>query len=58
MNESSDESTFKIRTGDDSEGLICQALLTGNIEAAVELCMESNRTADAIIIASTGTVVR
>lgn len=49
-----DEIPYKIRTGDDNEGLICQALLTGNIESAVELCMDSNRMADAIIIASTG----
>lgn len=51
---SSEEISYKIRTGEDNEGLICQALLTGNIESAVELCIESNRMADAIIIASTG----
>lgn len=51
---SNDEIPYKIKTGDSSEGLICQALLTGNIESAVELCMEANRMADAIIIASTG----
>lgn len=45
---------YKIKTDDDSEGLICQALLTGNIESAVDLCIEANRMADAIIIASTG----
>lgn len=45
---------YKIRTGDDSEGLICQALLSGNIESAVELCIEANRMAEAIIIAATG----
>lgn len=54
MDGSNDEIPYKIRTGDDNEGLICQALLTGNIESAVELCMEANRMADAIIIASTG----
>lgn len=54
MDDSNEEIPYKIRTGDDNEGLICQALLTGNIESAVELCMESNRMADAIIIASTG----
>lgn len=48
------EIPYKIPTGDDNEGLICQALLTGNIESAVELCIESNRMADAIIVASTG----
>uniref|UniRef100_A0A7G3B7H4 Protein transport protein Sec31A n=1 Tax=Lutzomyia longipalpis TaxID=7200 RepID=A0A7G3B7H4_LUTLO len=45
---------FKIKTGDDTEGLICQALLTGNLEAAVELCMESGRTTEGIIVAMTG----
>lgn len=54
MDSETEEIPYKIRTGDDNEGLICQALLTGNIESAVELCIESNRMADAIIIASTG----
>lgn len=36
------------------EGLICEALLTGNITAAVELCMNSGRSTDAIILASLG----
>jgi protein transport protein SEC31 len=47
-------SPFKIKTGDDTEGLITQALLLGNVEAAVELCLDSKRFADAIIIAMTG----
>ncbi|KAL3273448.1 hypothetical protein HHI36_014892 [Cryptolaemus montrouzieri] len=38
----------------DTEGLITQALLLGNVEAAVELCLKANRFADAIIIAMTG----
>lgn len=38
----------------DSEGLICQALLLGNTEAAVELCLQNGRMADAIILAMTG----
>lgn len=54
LDSSNEEIPYKIRTGDDGEGLICQALLTGNIESAVELCIESDRWADAIIIASTG----
>uniref|UniRef100_A0A1L8DVY5 Protein transport protein Sec31A n=1 Tax=Nyssomyia neivai TaxID=330878 RepID=A0A1L8DVY5_9DIPT len=45
---------FVIKTGDDTEGLICQALLTGNLEAAVELCMESGRATEGIIVAMTG----
>lgn len=36
------------------EGLITQALLLGNTEAAVELCLKAKRFADAIIIAMTG----
>lgn len=54
LNNSNDEVQYKIRTGDDSEGLICQALLSGNIESAVELCIEAKRMAEAIIIAATG----
>lgn len=38
----------------DAEGLICQALLLGNTEAAVELCLQNGRMADAIILAMTG----
>ncbi|XP_063916558.1 protein transport protein Sec31A [Zophobas morio] len=45
---------FKIKTGDDTEGLITQALLLGNVEAAVQLCLNDKRYADAIIIAMTG----
>ncbi|XP_069705559.1 protein transport protein Sec31A isoform X3 [Periplaneta americana] len=45
---------FKILIGDDTEGLICQALLLGNTEAAVELCLQNGRMADAIILAMTG----
>ncbi|RZC32965.1 transport Sec31A [Asbolus verrucosus] len=45
---------FKIITGEDTEGLITQALILGNVEAAVELCLKAKRFADAIIIAMTG----
>lgn len=48
------QTSFKLNTGNDSEGLICGALLTGNIEAAVDLCMDAGRTSDAIILAMTG----
>lgn len=47
-------SPFKISVGDDINGLISQALLIGNIEAAVDLCLEDGRMADAIILAMTG----
>lgn len=36
------------------EGLICQALLLGDTEAAVGLCFQNGRMADAIILAMTG----
>jgi protein transport protein SEC31 len=45
---------YKLSTDNGTEGLICEAILTGNIEAAVELCMESGRTTDGIILAMTG----
>lgn len=45
---------YRIKTGDDVEGLITQALLLGNLEAAVELCLKAQRFADAIIIAMSG----
>lgn len=34
--------------------MVCQSLLLGNIEAAVDLCLEDGRMADAIILAMTG----
>ncbi|XP_063227208.1 protein transport protein Sec31A isoform X4 [Bacillus rossius redtenbacheri] len=45
---------LKIFTDDDGSGLISQALLLGNTEAAVELCLQEERFADAIILAMTG----
>lgn len=38
----------------DIDGLITQALLTGNFESAVDLCLYDNRMADAIILAIAG----
>ncbi|KAI8439730.1 hypothetical protein MSG28_013424 [Choristoneura fumiferana] len=43
-----------IPNGEDSTGLICRALVCGNLEEAVELCLEAKRVADALIIASLG----
>lgn len=51
--ESATKIPYKLETSG-SEGLICEALLTGNITAAVELCMESGRSTDAIILAALG----
>ncbi|XP_041447329.1 protein transport protein Sec31A isoform X5 [Xenopus laevis] len=45
---------FNISVGRDVDGLITQALLTGNFESAVNLCLHDNRMADAIILAIAG----
>ncbi|XP_075238434.1 COPII coat complex component secretory 31 isoform X2 [Lycorma delicatula] len=45
--------SFIIPTGDDVDGMIGKTLLAGNIELAVELCLQKNRMADAIILAMT-----
>nr|XP_028599578.1 protein transport protein Sec31A isoform X10 [Podarcis muralis] len=50
---SADE-TFNISVTGDIDGLITQALLTGNFESAVDLCLHDNRMADAIILAIAG----
>lgn len=49
-----DNIPFRIRTGQDTEGLICEALLTKNLEAAVELCMDAGKTTEALILAMNG----
>ncbi|KAG7311949.1 hypothetical protein JYU34_001374 [Plutella xylostella] len=38
--------------GEDTESLICRALVCGNLEEAAELCLDARRTADALVIAS------
>uniref|UniRef100_A0A4W3IC02 Protein transport protein Sec31A n=1 Tax=Callorhinchus milii TaxID=7868 RepID=A0A4W3IC02_CALMI len=52
-----DDSEQETETGfhtTDVDGLIKQALLTGNFEGAVDLCLHDNRMADAIILAIAG----
>ncbi|EDV98408.1 protein transport protein Sec31A [Drosophila grimshawi] len=44
---------FKIPSGDHTDSLITEAILTANTEAAVELCLEAQRIPEALIIAST-----
>ncbi|XP_031779577.1 protein transport protein Sec31A isoform X3 [Nasonia vitripennis] len=48
------ETNFRINTADDDEGLITQAILLGNVEAAVALCFENKRYADAVILSMAG----
>ncbi|XP_057281270.1 protein transport protein Sec31A isoform X14 [Pezoporus wallicus] len=48
------KTTFNISVSGDVDGLITQALLTGNFESAVDLCLHDNRMADAIILAIAG----
>ncbi|XP_076019726.1 protein transport protein Sec31A isoform X3 [Genypterus blacodes] len=45
---------ISLSTGQDVDGLITQALLTGDFEGAVELCLHDNRMADSIILAIAG----
>ncbi|NXT46669.1 SC31B protein, partial [Pluvianellus socialis] len=47
-------STLEIPVTEDTDGLISQALLLGNFEGAVELCMRAERFADAIVLAIAG----
>ncbi|NWY60178.1 SC31B protein, partial [Chionis minor] len=46
--------TLEIPVTEDTDGLISQALLLGNFEGAVELCMRAERFADAIVLAIAG----
>ncbi|NXG62368.1 SC31A protein, partial [Hemiprocne comata] len=48
------KTTFNISVSGDVDGLITQALLTGNLESAVDLCLHDSRMADAIILAIAG----
>ncbi|XP_033185033.2 COPII coat complex component secretory 31 [Bombus vancouverensis nearcticus] len=41
---------IQINVSDDEDGLIIQAILLGNIEAAVSLCFANKRYADAVIL--------
>uniref|UniRef100_A0A673C612 Protein transport protein Sec31A n=1 Tax=Sphaeramia orbicularis TaxID=375764 RepID=A0A673C612_9TELE len=51
----SDGVSLSISQGDNYvDGLITQALLTGDFEGAVELCLHDNRMADSIILAIAG----
>ncbi|XP_014223575.1 protein transport protein Sec31A [Trichogramma pretiosum] len=45
---------FKIDTLNGNEGLITQAILLGNIEAAVALCFDNKKYADAIVLSMAG----
>uniref|UniRef100_A0A673GSM4 Protein transport protein Sec31A n=1 Tax=Sinocyclocheilus rhinocerous TaxID=307959 RepID=A0A673GSM4_9TELE len=45
---------INLKVSQDIDGLITQALLTGDYEAAVNLCLHDNRTADGIILAIAG----
>ncbi|CAH2321830.1 transport Sec31B isoform X1 [Pelobates cultripes] len=49
-----DTAKFDIPVTADTDGLISQALLLGNFESAVDLCLKDGRFADAIILANAG----
>ncbi|XP_016360433.1 protein transport protein Sec31A-like isoform X2 [Sinocyclocheilus anshuiensis] len=46
--------TVNLKVSQDVDGLMTQALLTGDYEAAVNLCLHDNRMADGIILAIAG----
>nr|XP_032825144.1 protein transport protein Sec31A-like isoform X2 [Petromyzon marinus] len=48
------DGSFKVSTTADVDGLISQALLLGNFERAVELCLHDGRMADAVILSISG----
>eukprot|EP00794_Sanderia_malayensis_P012918 gene12918-14250_t len=43
-----------IATDEDTDGLVSQALLTGNFDGAVDICFKANRMAEALILAVAG----
>ena len=45
---------FGVPTGNDAVGHLSRALLVGNVELAVEICLEQKRTADALALAMQG----
>ena len=48
------EPGFSISTDNDVDGLLSQALLVGNFESAVDICIGADRMADALILAIAG----
>ncbi|KPJ08061.1 Protein transport protein Sec31A [Papilio machaon] len=47
-------SNVVIPNAEDPSSMICRALVCGNVEEAVELCLEARRVADALVIAALG----
>ncbi|XP_053393357.1 protein transport protein Sec31A-like isoform X1 [Mercenaria mercenaria] len=48
------ETPLSLSASDDADGLLCQALLTGNFEAGVDMCLCENKMAEAILLAIAG----
>ncbi|KAJ8401872.1 hypothetical protein AAFF_G00374530 [Aldrovandia affinis] len=48
------EAIINLRVSEGVDGLITEALLTGDFESAVDLCLHDNRMADSIILAIAG----
>ncbi|KAK0133829.1 Protein transport protein Sec31A [Merluccius polli] len=49
-----DKPSFQIPISSDTDGLISQALLVGNFEGAVDLCLNDGRYAEAILLSISG----
>ncbi|XP_069125025.1 protein transport protein Sec31A-like isoform X1 [Argopecten irradians] len=48
------QSPLSIPTDEDADGLLSQALLMGNFEAAVDICLSEDKMAEAILLAIAG----
>ncbi|XP_052766437.1 protein transport protein Sec31A-like isoform X3 [Mya arenaria] len=48
------EKPLNLSIGDDADGLLCEALLIGNFEAAVDMCLSEDKMAEAILLAIAG----
>jgi protein transport protein SEC31 len=48
------EPKFTIPTDNEMDGLICQALLAGNFDVAVDVCFQNKRFADGLLLAIAG----
>ncbi|XP_041363036.1 protein transport protein Sec31A-like isoform X2 [Gigantopelta aegis] len=48
------QTPLAIPSDNDADGLMTQALLSGNFEAAVEMCLSENKMAEAILLAIAG----
>ncbi|KAL4240586.1 Protein transport protein Sec31A [Mactra antiquata] len=54
LSKKKEDSPLSLTATTDADGLLCQALLTGNFAAAVDMCLSENRMAEAILLSIAG----